>query len=165
MNCAAKGQLLKKNLNLAPKANRVFRFASQLINFFLMRVLIADDQEFIRRGVRAALSEEKDIEVCAEAIDGRDALAKALEFRPDIVIMDIVMPRMDGIEATRLLRKALPQTKILSLSQYDIPEMVTEAEQAGAAGFVSKLLVWDKLVPSLRRAQLGETFFSWAWTV
>ncbi|MGB2666434.1 MAG: response regulator transcription factor, partial [Candidatus Acidiferrum sp.] len=72
---------------------------------------------------------------------------------------DIVMPRMDGIEATRLLRKALPQVKILSLSQYDIPEMVNEVEKAGAAAFVSKLLIWDKLVSSLRRVHLGEAFF------
>ncbi|MGC2764526.1 MAG: response regulator transcription factor [Candidatus Acidiferrum sp.] len=125
-----------------------------------MRVLIADDQDFIRRGVRAVLSEEKDIKVCAEAIDGRDALVKALELKPDVVIMDIIMPRMDGIEAIRLIHKALPQAKILSLSQYDIPEMVNEVQQAGAAAFVSKLLVWDKLVPSLRRVQLGEAFFS-----
>jgi DNA-binding NarL/FixJ family response regulator len=125
-----------------------------------MRVLIADDQEFIRRGVRAVLSEEKDIHVCAEAIDGRDALIKSLELIPDVVVMDIAMPRMDGIEATRLLRRALPEAKIVSLSQYDIPEIVKEVEQAGAAAFVSKLLVWDKLVPSLRRVQLGEAFFS-----
>jgi DNA-binding NarL/FixJ family response regulator len=125
-----------------------------------MRVLIADDQDFIRRGLRAVLSEEKDIKVCAEAIDGRDALVKALELKPDVVIMDIIMPRMDGIEAIRLIHKALPQAKILSLSQYDIPEMVNEVQQAGAAAFVSKLLVWDKLVPSLRRVQLGEAFFS-----
>jgi DNA-binding NarL/FixJ family response regulator len=125
-----------------------------------MRVLIADDQDFIRRGVRAVLSEEKDIKVCAEAVDGRDALVKALELKPDVVIMDIIMPRMDGIEAIRLIHKALPQAKILSLSQYDIPEMVNEVQEAGAAAFVSKLLVWDKLVPSLRRVQLGEAFFS-----
>jgi NarL family two-component system response regulator LiaR len=125
-----------------------------------MRVLIADDQDFIRRGVRAVLSEEKDIEVCAEAVDGRDALVKSLEFRPDVVIMDIIMPRMDGIDAMRLIRKALPQVKIVSLSLYDVPEMVDEVEQAGAAAFVSKLLVWDNLVPLLRRVQLGETFFS-----
>jgi two-component system, NarL family, response regulator LiaR len=125
-----------------------------------MRVLIADDQDFIRRGLRAVLSDEKDIEVCAEAIDGRDALVKSLEFRPDVVIIDIIMPRMDGIEAIRLIHKALPQAKILSLSQYDIPEMVNEIEQAGASAFVSKLLVWEKLVPSLRRVQHGETFFS-----
>jgi NarL family two-component system response regulator LiaR len=125
-----------------------------------MRVLIADDQDFIRRGVRAVLSEEKDIEVCAEAVDGRDALVKSLEFRPDVVIMDIIMPRMDGIDAMRLICKALPQVKIVSLSLYDVPEMVDEVEQAGAAAFVSKLLVWDNLVPLLRRVQLGETFFS-----
>lgn len=125
-----------------------------------MRVLIADDQAFIRRGLRAVLSEEKDIEVCAEAADGGEALAKSLELRPDVVIMDIVMPRMDGVEATRLLRKALPQTRILSLSQYDIPEMVNEVRKAGAAAFVSKLLIWDKLVPSLRRVHVGEPFFS-----
>ncbi|MGB7438089.1 MAG: response regulator transcription factor [Candidatus Acidiferrum sp.] len=124
-----------------------------------MRVLIADDQDFIRRGVRAALSEEKDIKVCAEAVDGNDAVAKSLQFRPDIIIMDIVMPRMDGIDAIRLLRKALPETKILSLSQYDIPEMVNEVEKAGASAFLSKLLIWDKLVPSLRRVHQGETFF------
>jgi DNA-binding NarL/FixJ family response regulator len=125
-----------------------------------MRIIIADDQDFIRRGLRAVLSEEKDIKVCAEAIDGRDALVKALELKPDVVIMDIIMPRMDGIEAIRLIHKALPQAKVLSLSQYDIPEMVNEVQQAGAAAFVSKLLVWDKLVPSLRRVQLGEAFFS-----
>jgi len=73
--------------------------------------------------------------------------------------MDIIMPRMDGIKATQLIRKVLPQTKILSLSQYDIPKVVNEIEKAGAAAFVSKLLVWDKLVLSLRRVYLGETFF------
>jgi two-component system, NarL family, response regulator LiaR len=125
-----------------------------------MRVLIADDQEYIRRGLRAVLSEEKDVEICAEAADGRDALVKSLELRPDIVIMDIIMPRMDGIKATRLIRKMLPETKILSLSQYDIPGVVKEVEKAGAAAFVSKLLVWDNLVPSLRRVQVGEAFFS-----
>jgi DNA-binding NarL/FixJ family response regulator len=125
-----------------------------------MRVLIADDQDFIRRGVRAVLSEEKDIEICAEAVDGHDALVKALEFRPDVVIMDIVMPQMDGIDAMRLIRKALPQVKIVSLSLYDVPEIADEVEQAGAVAFVSKLLVWDNLVPLLRRVQIGETFLS-----
>jgi DNA-binding NarL/FixJ family response regulator len=131
-----------------------------LAEFSFMRVLIADDQDSIRRGLRNVLSEEKDIEVCAEAVDGRDALVKALEFRPDVVIMDIVTPRMDGIDAIRLIHKALPEAKIVSLSLYDVPEVVKEVEQAGAAAFVSKLLVWDKLVLSLRRVQFGETFFS-----
>jgi DNA-binding NarL/FixJ family response regulator len=124
-----------------------------------MRIVIADDQGFIRRGLRALLSIENDIEVCAEATDGRDALAKSFEHRPDIVIMDIIMPMMDGLEAIRLLRKGLPGAKIVCLSQYDIPEMIKEVEKAGASAFVSKLLVWEKLVPSLRRVQFGEPFF------
>jgi DNA-binding NarL/FixJ family response regulator len=125
-----------------------------------VRVLIADDQTFIRQGLSAVLSDEKDIEVCAEAVDGRDALAKSLEFRPDVVIMDLIIPRLDGLEATKLIRKALPKLKVLSISQYDIPEMVKEAEKAGAAAFVPKLLIWDKLIPSLRRVHLGDAFFS-----
>jgi DNA-binding NarL/FixJ family response regulator len=125
----------------------------------LVRVLIADDQPFICRGLRALLSVEEDIEVCAVAVDGRDALAKSFEHRPDIVIMDVVMPMMNGIEATRTLRKSLPKAKIVCLSQYDIPEMVKEAEKAGASAFVSKLWIWDKLVASLRRVELGEPFF------
>lgn len=129
------------------------------VPFTTMRVIIADDQDYIRHGLRALFCEEQDIEICAEAVDGWDALAKSLQLRPDVVIMDIVMPRMDGIEATRLLRKAWPEAKILSLSQYDIPEMVKEAEKSGASAFVSKLLIWDKLVPALRRVQLGEAFF------
>jgi DNA-binding NarL/FixJ family response regulator len=74
--------------------------------------------------------------------------------------MDIVMPQMDGIDAMRLIRKALPQVKIVSLSLYDVPEIADEVEQAGAVAFVSKLLVWDNLVPLLRRVQIGETFLS-----
>jgi DNA-binding NarL/FixJ family response regulator len=121
-----------------------------------MRVLIGDNQDFIRRGVRAALSDQQDIEVCAEAIDGNDALAKSLQFRPDIIIMDTVMPRMDGIGATRLLRKALPQAKILTLSQYGVPEMVKEAEKAGGSAYLSKLLIWDNLIPFLRKVPVTE---------
>jgi CheY-like chemotaxis protein len=155
--------LIKANQVLAAKDNHVLlqlQLERRLGTGALMRVLIADDQEFIRRGVRAVLSGEKDIEICAEAVDGRDALVKALEFRPDVVIMDILMPQMDGIDAIRLIRKALPQVKVVSLSLYDVPEMADEVEQAGAAAFVSKLLVWDNLVPMLRRVQIGETFLS-----
>jgi CheY-like chemotaxis protein len=127
--------------------------------------LTADDQEFIRRGVRAALSEEKDIEVCAEAVDGRDALAKSLEFRPDVVIMNIIMPRMDGIEATRLLRKALSQTKILRLSQYDIPEMVHEVKEAGAAASFQNYWFGTSWSPPLEGCNSARRSFPKDWRV
>jgi DNA-binding NarL/FixJ family response regulator len=124
-----------------------------------MRVLIADDKDFIRRGVRAVLSEISDIQVCAEAVDGRDAVAKSVKFQPDVVIMDVVMPRLDGIDAIRLLHRIMPNVKILSLSHFDIPEVIDEIEKAGASAFLSKVLIGDKLVSSLRRVHNGEKFF------
>ena len=115
-----------------------------------MRVLIVDDQEFIRRGVRAVLIEEEDIEVCGEAVDGRDAISKALELKPDVILMDIRMPRLDGLEAAREIHRSLPDTHIITLSQYDLPEVIKEAMEAGAVTHVSKLFVWTLLVPALR---------------
>lgn len=115
-----------------------------------MRVLIVDDQEFIRRGVRAVLIEEEDIEVCGEAVDGRDAIAKALELKPDVILMDIRMPRLDGLEAARQIHRNLPDVHIITLSQYDLPEVIKEAMDAGAVTHVSKLFVWTLLVPALR---------------
>jgi PAS domain S-box-containing protein len=115
-----------------------------------VRVLIVDDQEFIRRGVRAVLIEEEDIEVCGEAVDGRDAIAKALELKPDVILMDIRMPRLDGLEAAREIHRNLPDVHIITLSQYDLPEVITEAMEAGAVTHVSKLFVWTLLVPALR---------------
>jgi DNA-binding NarL/FixJ family response regulator len=114
-----------------------------------VRVLIADDQEFIRRGLRAVLS-EADIEVCGEAIDGREAILKARDLNPDVVIMDISMPRVDGLEATREMRRLLPHIPVLTLSQYDTAAVRREALNAGAASHVSKTLVWTTLVPALR---------------
>jgi PAS domain S-box-containing protein len=114
-----------------------------------VRVLIADDQEFIRRGLRAVLS-DSDIEVCGEAIDGREAILKARDLNPDVVIMDISMPRLDGLEATREIRRLLPHIPVLTLSQYDTAEVRREALNAGATSHVSKTLVWTTLVPALR---------------
>jgi CheY-like chemotaxis protein len=94
-----------------------------------------------------------------EASDGREALVLALQLEPDVVVMDLSMPRMDGIETMRLLRWALPDVRILTLSQYDRPKVIAEAEKAGAAAFISKLQIWEKLATSLRRVHRGERFF------
>ena len=124
-----------------------------------MRILIVDDQEFIRRGIRAVLSDAEDIEVCGEAIDGHEAILKTRELKPDIVVMDISMPRLDGIEATREIRALFPHVRILTLSQYELPDVMKEALEAGASTHVSKIYVWTQLVPALRRVRLGDTFF------
>ena len=118
-----------------------------------LRVLIVDDQEFIRRGIRAALSVAPEITVCGEASDGSEAIEKARGLNPDVVLMDISMPGLDGLDGTRALRRILPNVRVVTVSQYDIPGMVTEALAAGAASHVSKLLIWDSLVETLRSLQ------------
>jgi CheY-like chemotaxis protein len=118
-----------------------------------VRVLIVDDQEFIRRGIRAALSIAPEIAVCGEASDGSEAIEKARQLNPDVVLMDISMPGLDGLDGTRELRRMLPNVQVVTVSQYDIPGMVKEALAAGAARHVSKLFIWDSLVETLRGLQ------------
>jgi DNA-binding NarL/FixJ family response regulator len=115
-----------------------------------VRVLIVDDQDFIRRGLRALLIEATDLEVCGEAIDGRDAIAKVRELRPDLVIMDISLPVLDGLQATREIRRHFPATQVITLSQYEIPDVVKEARRAGALTHVPKALLWARLLPAVR---------------
>ena len=115
-----------------------------------MRVLIVDDQDFIRRGLRALLIEDKDIEVCGEAADGLQAIEKVQELRPDVVIMDISLPGLDGLQATREIRRTFSGTQVITLSQYEIPDVVKEARRAGAITHVPKALLWARLIPALK---------------
>ena len=101
-----------------------------------IRVLVADDQSMVRAGFRMLLSSEDDIEVVAEASDGRDAVEKAARFDPTVVLMDIRMPELDGIEATRRILASDPGARILVLTTFDLDEYVYEALRAGASGFV-----------------------------
>src|SRR5690348_8929412 len=118
-----------------------------------MRVLIADDHEVVRAGVRTLLASEKDIQICGEAVDGRDALAKVQELLPDVVIMDISMPNLSGIEATRELRRSHPGIRVVMLSQYDFPHMMQQALSAGACAYVVK----SHACPDLAAALKGES--------
>jgi len=115
-----------------------------------MKVLIVDDHAVVRDGIRAVLSLQKDIEVVGEAVDGSEALEKAQRLEPDVVIMDIVMPVMDGLEATRKMAKQFPQTKVLMLSQYDDEENILAAEQIGAYGFIPKGAASSQLINGIR---------------
>ena len=115
-----------------------------------MRVLIVDDQDFIRRGLRALLTEVKDFEVCGEAEDGREAIERVQELKPDLVIMDISLPKLDGLQATREIRRTFPATQVITLSQYEIPDVVREARRAGAVTHVPKALLWARLLPALK---------------
>jgi DNA-binding NarL/FixJ family response regulator len=121
----------------------------------MIRVLLADDHTLFREGLRALFASEGDIEVVGEASDGEEATRKASELRPDVVVMDILMPGMSGIEATRRIRAALPEVKVLVLSMYDDEEHVQRLLAAGASGCMLKRATSDQLVRSLREVFAG----------
>jgi two-component system, NarL family, response regulator NreC len=121
----------------------------------MIRVLLADDHTLFREGVRALLSSEKDFEIVGEAADGEEAVRKTEELRPDLVVMDILMPGMNGIEATQRIRQSCPGTKVLALSMYDDEEHVQRLLTAGASGFMLKRATHDELVRAVREAMAG----------
>lgn len=113
-------------------------------------VLIADDQTLFREGIKDLLEDEKGIEVVGEASTGPEAVALAKKLKPDVILMDIKLPQMDGVSATRIIRKDCPQTNVLILSSYEDEAHVTEAIQAGANGYLSKMLPASELVHALK---------------
>lgn len=123
----------------------------------MIRVLIADDHTMFRAGLRALLAVEEDIEVVAEAADGQEAVVRTRELAPDVVVMDILMPLMNGIEATRRIAAEHPDTRVLALSMYDDEEHVQQLLAAGAAGFVLKHATADELVRAIREVVAGGT--------
>ena len=125
----------------------------------MIRILIVDDHEVVRRGVRSLLSKRAGVDVCGEAVDGRDAITKAQELKPDVITMDISMPHMNGLEATREIRRILPKVQILILSQHDVPEMMNQALNAGANGYVVKSAISTQLVAALDKVQRGDPAF------
>jgi PAS domain S-box-containing protein len=127
---------------------------------FLIRVLIVDDHEIVRLGVRSLLSETSDFDICADAVDGRDAVAKAKQLLPDVIVMDVSMPNMNGLDATRLIREALPQTEVLILSQHESPEMMRQALSAGARGYVLKSSMSANLPAAVEKVSRHESVFA-----
>ncbi|HKV79257.1 MAG TPA: PAS domain S-box protein [Candidatus Sulfotelmatobacter sp.] len=124
-----------------------------------MRLLIVDDHEVVRRGVRSLLSEQSGWNVCGEAVDGQDGVEKARELKPDLIVMDVSMPRLNGLEATRQVRSALPSCKILILSQHENNEMARQALNAGARGYVVKSSISRDLIEAILKVSQGNYFF------
>jgi two-component system response regulator NreC len=123
-----------------------------------IKVLLVDDHAILREGVHALLAREPDILVVGEAADGQEALEQVPKLKPDVVIMDIVMPRMNGLEATRLITERHPESRVLILSMYDDHEYVVQIIQAGAAGYVLKRVVTEDLVRAIHEGYAGEAF-------
>ena len=123
-----------------------------------IRVLLADDHTLVREGIRLCLEALGDIAVVGEAADGRAAVEQALELGPDVVLMDISMPIMSGIEATAQIKKARPAIQVVGLSMHDNEEYVTRLLQAGASGYVLKRSAATELAAAVRAAHAGEAF-------
>jgi DNA-binding NarL/FixJ family response regulator len=126
----------------------------------MIRVLIADDQALVRGGFRLILEAQKDIEVVGEAEDGEDALAQARGLRPDVVLMDIRMPKMDGLEATRRLLSGNSESRVLVLTTLDADEYVYEAMKAGASGFLLKDVRPEQFTDAVRVVASGDALLA-----
>jgi DNA-binding NarL/FixJ family response regulator len=125
-----------------------------------VRILIADDHEVVRRGVRVLLESRPGWRVVGEALNGRDALAKAKQLKPDVVILDISMPELNGMEATRQIVKAVPNTEVLILTMHESEELVRRMVDAGARGYVSKADVGRSLLEAVDAVRRHQAFFA-----
>ncbi|HYZ28727.1 MAG TPA: response regulator transcription factor [Thermoleophilaceae bacterium] len=126
----------------------------------MIRVLIADDQELVRAGFAAILGAESDIDVVGEALDGLEVLELARRLRPEVVLMDVRMPNMDGLEATRHLLAEPRPPRVLVLTTFDLDEYVYEAMKAGASGFLLKDVPRDQLTAGVRMVARGESLLA-----
>jgi DNA-binding NarL/FixJ family response regulator len=125
-----------------------------------MRVLLADDQELFREGVRLILETADDISVIGEAADGFEAVRQARLLEPDLVLMDVRMPRLDGLEATRRILAERSQARVIVLTTFDLDEYVYAAMKAGASGFLLKDLRRDQLIGAIRTAAAGDALLA-----
>jgi DNA-binding NarL/FixJ family response regulator len=123
----------------------------------MVRVLVVDDQQLIRDGIASLLSIRPGITVVGTAVNGREAVAKAVELRPDVVLMDVRMPELDGVEAVAVLRDRAPECRVVMLTTFDDEEYVVQALRAGASGYLLKDLPADELAHAIRLAHAGVT--------
>ncbi len=125
-----------------------------------IRILLVDDHDILRAGLRAILSAEADIEVVGEASDGREAVTKAESLSPDVTLMDISMPVMDGLEATRRIHQSCPEVKVLVLTIHDDEEYLFQVLEAGGSGYLVKKSAATELISAIRAVYRGEAFLS-----
>ncbi len=123
-----------------------------------IRVLVVDDHAIMRDGISALLDLQDDIEIVGEASDGKEAIEKARELVPDVIIMDITMPEMDGLEATRRIKKKNPSVKVLVLTQHDNREYILSTIKSGSDGYLPKRALGSELVAAIRAIHQGHSF-------
>jgi two-component system response regulator NreC len=125
-----------------------------------IRVLVADDHTMVRKGLCSLLEAKPDIEVVGEAEDGREAVEKVEALLPDVVLMDITMPRLNGLEATRQIKRLFPKVKIVALTMYTNEEYIQQFLQAGASGYVVKQAAPAELISAIQAVYRGDSFLS-----
>lgn len=122
-----------------------------------MRILVVDDHSLVRKGICSVLATNPTLAVCGEAVDGQDSVDQARSLRPDVVVMDLTMPRLNGLEATREIKRFLPDAEILIVSQHESPEMARQAFSAGARGYVSKAAISTDLLAAIAKIRRNES--------
>jgi DNA-binding NarL/FixJ family response regulator len=152
---------LTKPIEPASLVPRIQNLLEETIRPRKIRVLIVDDHTMVRHGIHALLTVQKDMDVVGEAVNGQDALEQVQRLSPHVALMDIVMPVMSGLEATRRISSDYPLTKVLILTQYDEEENMLVAKQAGAHGFIPKKAASSELVDGIRAVNGGK-YFSWS---
>ncbi len=153
MQCDAEDFLAKpvKTSSLVPRIQKLLDRATKKI-----RVLIVDDHAVVRDGIRSVLTLQRDMQVVGEAVNGQEAVAKTKELIPDVVVMDIVMPVMNGLDAARAICQKCPSSKVLMLTQYDDEENVLASRQVGAVGFIPKAAASSRLLTGIRSVARGD---------
>lgn len=121
-----------------------------------IRVLIVDEHDMVRRGLAAFLRVKPDLELVGEARDGAEAVVQCERLRPDVILMDLVMPRMTGAEATRIIKQRQPSVQVIALTSFEEPDMIREALQAGAISYLLKNVSVDDLAAAIRAAHAGQ---------
>lgn len=124
-----------------------------------IRILVADDHEIVRRGIRPLIESEWGWEICGEAADGRQAVAMALELKPDIAIVDVSMPELGGVEVTRQIKRGLPETEMLIFTGHESEALVHQLLAAGARGFVLKSEATSHLIPAIKALCNHQPYF------
>ena len=147
---------VSKPIKSASLVARIEKLLARAVH--IIKVLVVDDHAVVREGIRALLALQKDMEVIGEAENGKEAIEKVRQSLPDVVLMDIVMPVMSGLDATKQINKDCPQTKILILTQYDDKENMFVAKQSGAYGFVAKKAASSDLLTGIRTVSAGRYF-------
>jgi DNA-binding NarL/FixJ family response regulator len=125
-----------------------------------LRILVADDHEVVRQGLRSILEAQPGWRICGEATSGQEAISRANELRPDVIVLDFSMPDMNGLEATRQIRRILPNTEVLVLTMHDSERLAREFLKAGARGFILKSDAGGVLVEAVRNISRHEPFFT-----